>query len=375
MGLDYFVVRLFLFVCFRCRLARISVWRTISKMKKDKSPLFALLVVSTVLTFSFACVTLLGEPNTSSAPVFPIMIPSQPENASCPLITERIVDVNSPELTEDTSGTMDFGERDESAETYLVTYIISDEALIEPYYYDDVSADLEDEQSDLARHEEIWNYFSTLIPYESRQHLTEFSIFTDGEDNILAAVAQTYDDAELWGLEMDIADTHDYYYLSFTLVHEFAHLLTLSSSQVPPSLAIFNNPEDDNIYLDELSACSNFFPGEGCSNSDSYINTFYNQFWVDIYEEWNEINLEEDEDLYYEKLDDFYYQYEDQFLTDYAVTHPAEDIAESFSLFIFAEKPAGSNIAEQKNLFFYDYPELVELRTHIINNLCVSFPQ
>ncbi|NJN80268.1 MAG: hypothetical protein HC797_07255, partial [Anaerolineales bacterium] len=77
----------------------------------------------------------------------------------------------------------------------------------------------------------------------------------------------------------------------------------------------------------------------------------------------------------YEQLDDFYYKYEDQFLTDYAVTHPAEDIAESFSFFIFSSQPAGNTIAEEKILFFYQYPELVELRTKILNNLCVSFPE
>ena len=198
---------------------------------------------------------------------------------------------------------------------------------------------------------------------------------TDGQDNVLAAVAQTYDDPNLWGLEVDIADTQDYYYLSYTLVHEFAHLLTLGSDQVPPSEAIFNNPDDNDIYLNEVAACPNFFPGEGCSNGDSYINQYYSRFWLSIYDEWNEINLEENDDLYYERLDDFYYKYQDQFLTDYAATHPAEDIAESFSFFVFSEMPAGDTVAEQKILFFYNYPELVALRTNILANLCASFPQ
>ena len=96
---------------------------------------------------------------------------------------------------------------------------------------------------------------------------------------------------------------------------------------------------------------------------------------LSIYDEWNEINLEENDDLYYERLDDFYYKYQDQFLTDYAATHPAEDIAESFSFFVFSEMPAGDTIAEQKILFFYNYPELVALRTNILGNLCASFPQ
>lgn len=338
-----------------------------------------LIMVSVMLTTSLACVTLLGKPNDGiSAPVVPIMIdtpiPQVPENLSCPAITNKIVDVNSPQFESDEE-TLDFGEEESDEVTYLVTYILDNETLTEPYFYDGLSTDMRQDQNDFETHQQIWNYFSTLIPYKFRPQLAEFTIFTDGESNTLAAVAQTYDDEKLWGLEVDYADTTDYYYLSFTLVHEFAHLFTLEPSQVPPSLAIFNNPDDNDIYLDEISACNNYFPGEGCSNTDSYINQFYSQFWFDIYEEWNEINLEEDEDLYSEKLDEFYYKYEDQFLSDYAAINPAEDIAESFGFFVFAEKPAGNSIAEQKILFFYQFPELVEIRTDILNNLCVSFPQ
>lgn len=339
------------------------------------SRLTTLLLASLTLIISLACATLLGESDTDvpSAPAQPIFvdtpIPSNPEALTCPNITERIVDSNSP-----TYDSTDFDEGEEEIEAYLVTYIIDNDALTEPYYYDDIPDNLYDAQNDFATHQELWSYFATLIPYEFRPHVAEFTIFTDGQSNTLAAVAQTSDDARLWGLEIDYADSNDYFYFSFTMVHEFAHLLTLSPSQVPPSLAIFNNP-DDEIYLEEISTCSTFHPGEGCSNPNSYINLFYDRFWFDIYDEWNEINLEEDEDLYYEKLDDFYYQYEDQFLTDYAATHPAEDIAESFGFFVFAERPAGNTIAEQKILFFYEFPELVELRTEIVNNLCVAFPQ
>jgi hypothetical protein len=347
-------------------------------MKNDKSPLFTLIVVSAVLTFSLACVTLLGTPE----PVVPIFIevvptvqiPVQPEALSCPVITEKIVDVNSSVFTEEELDEVDYGDRDDEIDAYLVTYVISGDQITDPYY-EAVDITLENDQKDTATHQELWNYFAALIPVEFRYHLTEFVIMTDGEKNVLAAVAQTSYDPALWNLQIDIADTTDYYYLTFTLMHEFAHLLTLGPQQVPPDERIFNNPADEDLYFRELAACSNFFPGEGCSNTDSYINQFYNQFWGDIYEEWNEINLEEDDDLYYEKLDDFYFKYEDQFLTDYAVTHPAEDIAESFGFFVFAEQPAGESVAEEKILFFYQFPELVELRTEILNNLCTTFPQ
>ncbi len=224
-------------------------------------------------------------------------------------------------------------------------------------------------------HRRVWNYFAALIPPDQRAMLTEFSIVSDGADNTLAAVVQTDDDATRWRLEVDGADADDYYYLSFTLVHEFAHLLTLNASQVPPNLAVFNNPEDNDIYLKALSACDAYFPGEGSSNPDSYINAFYDQFWTDIYDEWNDINLEEDSDKYQEKLDDFYFKYEDQFLDDYATTHPVEDIAEAFSFFVFSEQPRNNSIASQKISFFYQYPELVQLRDQILTNVCENFPE
>lgn len=304
----------------------------------------------------------------------PSIVNSSGEAASCPIITEQIVSMNSPvDLSNDLA--KDFNESSaEDETTYLVTYIVSGNEIQDPYY-EDVPASLQDEQDDTAAHQQIWDYFAALIPLEYRSMLAEFSIMTDGTDNILAAVAQTYDDPNLWGLEVDIADTSDYYYLSFTLVHEFAHLFTLGPDQVPPSIAIFNNPEDNDLYLQESSACTTFFPGEGCANPDSYMNAFYQEFWTGIYDEWNEINLIEDEDQYYEALDDFYYKYEDQFLTDYSVTHPAEDIAEAFGFFVFAEQPDGDTIAEQKILFFYQYPELVQLRSEILSNLCGNFPQ
>ncbi|MBN8580819.1 MAG: hypothetical protein J0L96_09115 [Anaerolineae bacterium] len=338
----------------------------------------------TLLLSSLACVTLMGEdPAAVNDPGFvqqpdliqpPTAVPVA-EAASCPLITEQIVSQNSPaDLSNQLDSDFNNSSEDEEETTYIVTYRVSGDEISDPYF-EDVPANLQDEQDDTAAHQALWDYFTALIPLSYRPTLAEFSVMTDGTDNVLAAVAQTYDDPNLWGLEVDIADTSDYYYLSFTLVHEYAHLMTLAPDQVTPSLAIFNNPDDNDIYLDEVSACSNFFPGEGCSNTDSYINAFYNEFWTGIYDEWNEINLEEDEDLYYEKLDDFYIKYEDQFLTDYSVTHPAEDIAEAFGFFVFAEKPAGDSIAEDKILFFYNYPELVQLRAEILSNLCANFPQ
>ena len=331
---------------------------------------------------SLACVTIMGEdvpsqeiPEQGFEPLVEITEPPF-EEYTCPFITDGIVEANLGLAPAQTASDeqMDFGSRAEDNGTYIASYLVSGDDITD-IQLEDVPADLQDEQDDTASHERIWDYYASLIPRQYRATLSEFWIMTDGQDNVLAAVAQTYDDPTLWSLEVDIADSYNYDYLTFTLVHEFAHLLTLGPEQVPPSEAVFNNPEDNDIYLQELSACSNFFPGEGCANPDSYINEFYNAFWVDTYDEWNEINLEEDDDAYYDQLDDFFFKYEEQFLTDYAVTHPAEDIAESFAFFVFSEETAGGTIAEHKILFFYQYPELIDLRNEILNNVCQYYPQ
>ena len=352
---------------------------------KPKSSFRFIPFVLILLAASLACNFVTGffveesEPYSLEEPVPvepPVEVDSQPDTLSedpntpdplvCPAVTEKILKA-ATEFDEDFS---DAEGGDEPEELYLITYSVSGDQISNPLYYENISADLKPYQEDQASHQEIWNYFTALIPTSERSSLAEYSIVTDGEENILAAVTQTLYDPALWGLEVDIRDSDDRLNLTYTLIHEYAHLLTLGPDQVTPSKAVFNNPDDDNIYYDEVKACPNYFPGEGCSHSNSYINTFFNQFWADIYEEWLDINLIEDDDAYYEALDDFYYNYEDRFLTDYAATNPEEDIAEAFTFFVLSPRPTGNAIAEEKILYFYGYPELVQLRDEIISGIC-----
>jgi len=305
-------------------------------------------------------------PTVTPLPTIPLPTATVQFEAACPLIVADIIE----EAT--ALGKNDSDENVEEA--HLVTYTFRDEKL-QNYYLGPVPESLRDEQKDRPTHEAIWNYFVAIIPPERRDMLSEFTIFTDGRYNYLAAVAQTDDDPKRWILEVDILDSDSYLELTFTLIHEQGHLLTLTEEQVPPNLVIYNNPDNDEIYERELSACPQYFTGEGCSTPDSYINEFFNRFWTDFYEEWEEIDLIEDEDKRERELDDFYETYQDQFLTDYAVTNPAEDIAESWTFFVLSPKPELNSIADEKILFFYEYPELVQLRQDILTRVCNSFPQ
>ncbi len=252
----------------------------------------------------------------------------------------------------------------------LVNYDVSKDTISSPEYEPDIPSELDGVQNNAAIHAQIWEFFTALIPSDFRTYLVEFQVMTDGEDEILASVYQTSESAYEWGLEVDVMDIDDTYEFFATLVHEYGHLLSLNPSQVEPSVAIFNDPDDDDVYYAEADACPNYFPGEGCSKADSYINLFVEAFWNDLYDEWLDVDNIEDEDDYYAALDQFYYDYEDQFVSDYAVTNPDEDFAESFSAFVMEPTPDGNTIAEEKILFFYRFPELVALRDNIISNLC-----
>ena len=98
---------------------------------------------------------------------------------------------------------------------------------------------------------------------------------------------------------------------------------------------------------------------------------------------------------------DFHQKYYDQFVTWYSASHPSEDFAESFTAFVLWDDEAIANhkkwckkegwniisepgwsywkwceniyrdnsIWEEKIRFFYDFPELVEMRDFIRSNL------
>ena len=149
----------------------------------------------------------------------------------------------------------------------------------------------------------------------------------------------------------------------------------MNRDQVAVSVPIYHHPYDEAVYQQEVDACPQYFPGEGCSNPDSYLNQFFARFWTDLYTEWQVIDAETNDNKRYDLIDDFYNTYQDQFLTDYAPTSPSEDIAESWTFFILAPKPELNSIANEKILFFYEFPELVELRSQILDRICVEYQE
>jgi hypothetical protein len=99
------------------------------------------------------------------------------------------------------------------------------------------------------------------------------------------------------------------------------------------------------------------------------LNKFFQKFWVDVYPSFKWYWDFDDYDKFEDNNALFYKKYKTQFVTDYAATNPDEDFAESYMFFVLKEEPTKSTIADQKILFFYDFPELVEMRDLIRSNL------
>lgn len=205
------------------------------------------------------------------------------------------------------------------------------------------------------RHQEIWAQVVKLLDRDNRSRFADFEVFY-GENELLGYVEPMAEsDLSQWkvGLAIDLAYIDDTFdkdkELTYTIIHEFAHVLSLNESQVDAS----------------SHSCSTYNPGEGCSYEESYINLFFDRFWKDIYEEHQSNDVENDLDAGL----DFYNKYQDHFVTEYASTNPAEDIAEVFSVFVAADNaPTGNKVKDQKVRFMYEFEELVAMRAYMKEN-------
>lgn len=257
------------------------------------------------------------------------------------------------------------GDGDTYDEQVLARYRIVEGALVNPQFVD-VDAQFESYRDDVKAHVHIWNMFTYIIPEKEREMLTGFNIFTDGNEETLAQVEPDDEDVSRWLLGVDVMDADESFILKTTLLHEYAHLLTLQKDQMDMNEDVLFAYEDDAIHETALAACNYYFvDGMGCMKENSYLHQFYLAFWTDIIDDWYERDIVNDE----EEAAVFYEDYEDQFVTDYAVTSPDEDIAEVWPYFILSPKPEGEEIWEQKILFFYQYPEQVKLRAEVLSRV------
>ena len=188
----------------------------------------------------------------------------------------------------------------------------------------------------------IGGWLASILPTDFSDIFLDRLIFYRKEDDFAAFVSEDMD-LRKWDVYVNMKsfDEDGEIEMVFTLVHEFAHILTLNKTQVDAGI------------VDE-DKCKNYFVSEGCTKEDAYLNKFYKRFWENKFDVSAEGSVEN------------YDKNPSAFVTEYAATNPGEDIAESFAAFVFGRKnEVQTTVAQNKINYLYEYPEFVKIRKSI----------
>ena len=206
-----------------------------------------------------------------------------------------------------------------------------------------VQADLSLSPTPTELHQELWDLFRRVLgDAAAAQYIETFTVYYDQYRNVDATVL----DGQTPGKRQVLVNARyadDLNALTRTFIHEYGHIVTLSGDQVTASVD-----------------CGTTSVDEGCLAADSYLNGFLDRFW------WSYGQEVFDALASPTAMDAFYAAHQTDFVTRYAATDPLEDIAETWAEFVIRDAPpAGATVAEQKILFLYAFPALVELREQI----------
>lgn len=222
---------------------------------------------------------------------------------------------------------------------------------------EDLSLSLQSGGGAQAADRNTWNAVVALLPNEVlKAEVTEYHVFSDGEDETLAYVSQLENDWHKWLFAVDSVDAVNKESKSFvtTVTHEFAHILALENDQVIPG-------------VEWVDCVQDYWVEEGCPIASAHLLAYFEQFWQGaLYAEHQQMTAElegEDKD---NALADFYDDHPETFINEYSATDPIEDFAETFSYFVFVDQIASpTEIREQKVNYFYTVPDFVSVRDHI----------
>lgn len=192
---------------------------------------------------------------------------------------------------------------------------------------------------------EVWDTFTRVATIQfAAEVMLKYQVGDAPASDTLAYVYEDYDNPKLWVLAANLATSEDQEQLIATLIHEYAHILTLNQQQMDG----------------EAERCNSLELDEGCPADESMLRAFSDEFWAAYGNSAPDIG-NSDENVAY----DFYLEHEDDFVTDYAATNVVEDIAETFMTFVLEDYAGGDSVIARKLAFFQDYPEMVAIRERI----------
>ncbi|MEO6204496.1 MAG: hypothetical protein ABIO67_03810 [Mycobacteriales bacterium] len=198
-----------------------------------------------------------------------------------------------------------------------------------------------------SRDARIWNRFRSLFPALVTREIAYF-VALDGPrsgDVDGAMQLSALNDSDFY-LALDVTGMSTPAELDRTMIHEFAHLLTLRGSQISPDEAANRSCR---IYTNEL----------GCPEAGSYLYDWDTAFWKGY------TVADSDAERGNDKLVQRRFE-RGGYVTEYAATDPAEDLAETFSEWVLGTShPDGGTTVRRKLAFFDNYPEALKIRAHV----------
>lgn len=191
---------------------------------------------------------------------------------------------------------------------------------------------------------EVWETFVRVTtPKYAGEVMTHYRVSDAPDSDTLAYVQQGFE-PEHWVLAANLATSEDRTQLIATLIHEYAHILSLGVSEVSSG----------------ARSCDTLDFAEGCAKDTSAIWAFDQRFWAGYGTDAPGADNDDAEVAW-----EFYRAHEDDFVSDYAATNVVEDFAESFMTWVIEDGERGDTIAASKLAFFDEYPDLAEIRERI----------
>ena len=189
---------------------------------------------------------------------------------------------------------------------------------------------------------EAWLALAAVAPPEQLEPVVLLGGFASDSDTVAFAGAADDEQYERFLIAIDLPAAEEQPdEMRLTMAHELSHVFT-------------QTPDQLDVGADE-DQCDVYWNGAGCVYADSYLALWIEAFWDDDDLIAQPEDGSADPDLGIERC-----ELDPAFLGAYAASSPEEDLAESFSAFVFdLDVPAG---VQPKMAWFEAFPELAAFR-------------
>lgn len=194
-------------------------------------------------------------------------------------------------------------------------------------------------------HLTVWKRFASFFPAATRPEVTLYvAIDAKKSNDVDGAMQASAADPNEFYIALDATNAFGAAALDRTMIHEFAHLLTLRPSQIP-------------VDPSAVKTCDVYTSDNGCPTKDAYLRKFCKEYWPGY------LLATADNEPSDAKAKRFA---TGDYVTEYAATSPTEDIAESYAEWIKRDMIGPEQtVVNNKMRFFADYPALVTQRDSI----------